>query len=250
MSEFINGLEMLLIGVAFVSGFVDAIAGGGGLIVVPFLLLTGMNPLEVLGTSKLQALFGSGSATLKYAQQGLVNLNTQWKSALICGLASLLGAMLVSLLPTEILERALPIILIVVAIYFSLSKKLTDEDRNPRIPPWKYALFIAPLIAFYDGIFGPGAGTFYMLGFVLLSGYGLIRATAHTKLLNFASNIGAFVFFAAIGAVSWKIGLFMGGGQFLGARLGAKFAIKGGAKVIKPLIVITTIALALKLLTS
>ena len=243
-------LEIALICAAFVSGFVDAIAGGGGLIVVPVLLLTGMSPVQVLATSKLQALFGSGSATLHYARKGLVDLKTQWKAALICALTSLCGAMLVAWLPRAVLEAALPLILLLVALYFGFAPRLSDDDKTARIQPWTYLMFVAPIIAFYDGIFGPGAGTFYMLGFVLLAGYGMTRATAHTKLLNFASNVGAFACFAGLGVVNWKLGLMMGVAQFIGARLGAGTAIKGGAKVIRPLIVLTSIALATKILLS
>ena len=104
------------------------------------------------------------------------------------------------------------------------------------------------MIGFYDGLFGPGAGSFYMLAFVSLAGFGVLKATAHTKLLNFASNIGGFIVFAIAGVVYWKIGLMMGVAQFLGARLGASLAIRIGARLIKPLLVIICLALAVKLL--
>ena len=99
-----------------------------------------------------------------------------------------------------------------------------------------------------DDVFGPGAGSFYMLAFVTLAGYGVLKATAHTKLLNFASNIGGFVVFAAVGVIDWKIGLMMGVAQFIGARVGASLAIRIGAKLIKPLLVVVCLALAAKLL--
>ncbi len=243
------GFEILLISAAFLAGFVDAIAGGGGLIVVPLLMLTGATPAQVLGTAKLQALFGSGSAAFHYAKRGLVNLRKQWLAAILCLIASFIGALCVSLLPRQFLEIAMPIILILVALYFGLRKSLSDLDHSPKMNPMIYSIAIAPFIAFYDGIFGPGAGTFYMLGFVALAGYGMTKATAHTKLLNFMSNVGAFIFFAFHGSVFWQIGLFMGVAQIFGAQLGARTAIKGGAKIIRPLIVITSIALALRLLT-
>ncbi|TGR71748.1 hypothetical protein EN866_40095, partial [Mesorhizobium sp. M2D.F.Ca.ET.223.01.1.1] len=104
------------------------------------------------------------------------------------------------------------------------------------------------LVGFYDGVFGPGAGSFYMLAFVTLAGYGVLKATAHTKLLNFASNIGGFVVFAAVGVIDWKIGLMMGVAQFVGARIGASLAIRIGARLIKPLLVVVCLALAAKLL--
>lgn len=247
--DFSFGLQVLLIGSAFVGGFVDAIAGGGGLIVVPILMLTGMTPAQVLGTSKLQAMFGSGSATFHYARKGLINIKTQWLGAILCFAASFLGALCVSLLPRAFLEMAMPIILIVVAIYFALRRSLGDEDRQARMSAWVYSITIAPMIAFYDGIFGPGAGTFYMLGFVMLAGLGMTKATAHTKFLNFMSNLGALVFFAAAGHVIFPIGLAMGAAQLIGAQLGARTAIKGGAKLIRPLVVVSSVALAIRLLT-
>ena len=123
-----------------------------------------------------------------------------------------------------------------------------DIDRARRLSPFLFGLIIVPLIGFYDGVFGPGAGSFFMLAFVALAGYGLLKATAHTKLLNFASNLGGFAVFALVGVISWKIGLMMGLAQFAGAQVGSRLAMKNGARIIKPLLVITCVALAAKLI--
>ena len=133
-------------------------------------------------------------------------------------------------------------------LYFALKPKMDDVDRAERMTPVLFGLTVVPLVGFYDGVFGPGAGSFFMLAFVALAGYGVLKATAHTKLLNFASNLGGFAAFAAVGVVSWKIGLVMGVAQFLGARLGSGLAMKNGAKLIKPLLVLTCMALAVRLL--
>ena len=111
-----------------------------------------------------------------------------------------------------------------------------------------FALTFVPTIGFYDGVFGPGTGSFLMLGFVARAGFGILKATAHTKFLNFGSNVGAFAVFLVHGAVLWKVGLLMGAGQFLGAQLGSRFAMKQGARIIKPLLVTVSIALAIRLL--
>ena len=111
-----------------------------------------------------------------------------------------------------------------------------------------FGLTVVPLIGFYDGVFGPGTGSFFMLAFVTLAGYGLLKATAHTKLLNFASNIGGFAAFAFVGVIAWKVGLVMGVAQFFGARLGAGLAMKKGARLIKPLLIVVCLALAARLL--
>ncbi len=233
---------------AFVAGIIDSIAGGGGLITIPALLLAGFSPIEALGTNKLQGLFGSGSATLAYAAKGQVDPLKQWPSALMSLAGSVLGALAATIVPGDILRAALPLILIAIALYFALKPNMNDVDRTERLSPFLLGFTVIPAIGFYDGLFGPGAGSFFMLAFVALAGYGVLKATAHTKLLNFASNIGAFAVFAMVGVIAWKVGIVMGIAQFLGARLGASLAVRVGSKLIKPLLVLTCVALAAKLL--
>ncbi|WP_420410491.1 TSUP family transporter [Hoeflea sp.] len=241
-------LGLLLIAAAFLAGFVDSIAGGGGLIAVPALLLAGFTPVEALGTNKLQGLFGSASATVAYARKGHVNLKAQLPWAALSAVGAALGALLATVIPGGLFQAFLPFLLIAIALYFAFKPNMGDVDRARRISPFLFGLVIVPLIGFYDGVFGPGAGSFFMLGFVALAGYGLLKATAHTKLLNFASNLGAFLVFAFVGVISWKIGLIMGAAQFAGAQAGSRLAMKNGARIIKPLLVITCLALAAKLL--
>jgi uncharacterized protein len=241
---------VLLLGfAAFFAGFMDAIAGGGGLVTVPALLLAGMSPVEALGTNKLQSLFGSGSSAAAFAAKGHVDLKAQLPWAAVSFIASIGGALLATVLPGELLEAALPVLLIAIALYFAFKPRVDDIDRARRISPLAFGLTIVPVVGFYDGAFGPGTGSFFMLSFVALAGFGVLKATAHTKLLNFASNLGAFAAFAVVGAVAWKIGLVMGVAQFFGARLGAALAMKKGAAIIKPLLITVCIALAIKLLT-
>jgi uncharacterized protein len=233
---------------AFVAGFIDSIAGGGGLITVPALLIAGMPPLAALGTNKLQSLFGSGSATLAYARKGHVKLKEQLPMALMSFLGAILGATLATVLPGDILRAFLPLLLIAVALYFGLKRNMGDDDRHARMKPLVFGLTFVPAIGFYDGMFGPGTGSFFMLAFVSMAGFGMLKATAHTKLLNFASNIGGFVVFFISGVIVWKVGLTMAVGQFLGAQTGSRLAMKNGSKIIRPLLVVTCMALAVKLL--
>lgn len=242
-------LIIFLIVAAFASGFVDSIAGGGGLITIPALLIAGFPPIVALGTNKLQGLFGSGSATLSYARAGHVDLKSQWFPALLAALGSVFGAYMAALVPGDFFRVALPFILIAIALYFAFKPNMDDIDRVSRMSPLLFTITFVPLIGAYDGIFGPGTGSFFMLGFVALAGYGVLKATAHTKLLNFASNTAGFVVFAAVGVVAWKIGLMMGVAQFAGAQVGSRLAMNKGASVIKPLLVITCTALAIKLLS-
>ncbi|WP_427024662.1 TSUP family transporter [Aureimonas ureilytica] len=241
---------LLLVGAAFLAGFIDAIAGGGGMITVPALLLGGIDPLTALGTNKLQSLFGSGSATLAYARKGHMRVQDMGGAGLLSAGGSACGALLASQLPLDVLRTLLPFLLIAIAIYFALKPGLSDVDRERRLSPKRFALVVVPLIGAYDGLFGPGTGSFFMLAFVGLAGYGVLKATAHTKFLNFASNLGGFLVFASVGTIDWKLGFAMGVAQFVGARVGAASAMRFGARLIRPLLVTVCIALALRLLWS
>lgn len=246
MFEVSLNLLTMLIGAAFIAGFIDAIAGGGSLITLPALLLAGASPIEALSTNKVQGSFGAASAAITYAKAGKVDLKSQRVPALIALVSGLFGAFLATQLPTETLRVIIPVVLIGVALFFALKPGLSDEDQVARIKPGMFTAFFVPLIGTYDGMIGPGAGAFYMIGFVTLAGYGILKATAHTKLLNFASNVGGLVVFAVFGATWWMTGLAMGIAQVAGSTLGAKLAVRVGANVIRPLLVITSAALAVR----
>lgn len=241
-------LVLLLVAAAFAAGFVDAIAGGGGLITLPALLLAGVPPAQALATNKVQGAFGAATAAISYAASGLVDLRSQWRLALLAGLAGAAGAVLVSAIPTDGLRLLLPVILVGIAAFFALKPGLDDLDRTRRLTPLVFAVTAVPLVGFYDGLVGPGAGSFYMIAFVSLAGYGVLKATAHTKLLNFASNLGGLIAFALVGKPLWLIGIGMGLAQVVGAMLGARLASRIGARLIKPLLVVTSTALALRLI--
>ncbi|MDP4034474.1 MAG: TSUP family transporter [Pseudorhodobacter sp.] len=248
MFEVSLDLAAMLITAGFAAGFVDAIAGGGGLITLPVLLLAGASPIEALSTNKVQGSFGAATAAASYAAAGHVQLRRQIGPALLAFGAGAAGAALASVVPTQGLRLGLPVILIAIAAFFALKPGLSDQDRAQRITPGMFTAFVVPLIGGYDGLIGPGAGAFYMIGFVMLAGYGVLKATAHTKLLNFASNIGGLLTFAIYGAPWWAMGLAMGVAQMAGARIGARLAMRVGARVIKPLLVVTSTALALRLI--
>lgn len=239
---------LFLFAAAFLAGFIDSIAGGGGMITIPAMLIAGIPPLETLGTNKLQSLFGSGSASIAYARHGHVNLREQLPMALMSAAGAVLGALLATVVPADVLEAVLPFLLIGIALYFGFKPNIGDLDKHRRLSVFLFTITFVPLIGLYDGVFGPGTGSFFMLGFVSLAGYGILKATAHTKFLNFGSNIGAFFVFLLSGVVLWKIGLTMGVGQFLGAQVGSRYAMAKGAKIIKPLLVVVSIALAIRLL--
>lgn len=239
---------IILFFVALFAGFVDSIAGGGGLIAIPAMLILGVPPLEALGTNKLQAQFGSASATIAYARRGHVDLKKQFPMAAMAFIGGILGALTASFVPPDTLRAIMPFLLIAIALYFAFKPNLSDLDSHQRITPFVFGLTIVPLVGFYDGVFGPGAGSFYMLAFVGLAGFGMLKATAHTKLLNFGSNFGSFLVFTLSGAILWKLGLTMGLGQFLGAQVGSRLAMSNGARIIRPLLVVSCLAMATKLM--
>jgi uncharacterized protein len=233
---------------AFLAGFVDSIAGGGGLLALPALLLAGLDPVSALATNKLQGCFGTASAAYAFWHKGHIKILDQVPTIIATFIAACLGVLAVKYAPKEMLSVALPILLVLIAIYFALSPHLTNESKTARIPPQLFAFGIAPALGFYDGIFGPGTGSFFMLSLVTLMGLGLVQATAKTKLLNFTSNIASLLVFAFSGKILWMIGLIMGVAQFAGAQLGSRYAMKHGAKIIRPLLVIVCLAMATKLL--
>ncbi len=247
MFELEFSLLVFLFCAAFVAGFIDSIAGGGGMITLPALLLAGIPPVEVLGTNKLQASFGSFSATWYFYRKKLVQISNN-KLAIICIFGcSAFGTLLVQWVDNNLLAKMLPFLLIAFAFYFLFAPKIADEMRTKRVPFFMLLLIISA-IGFYDGFLGPGTGSFFLLSLMVLGGFRLNNALAHSKLYNFISNLASVLFFSFGGNILWSIGFFMAVGQFFGAYFGSKTALKYGMRIIKPLIVIVSLVACLKLL--
>lgn len=241
-------LLLALMAVGMLAGFVDAIAGGGGMIALPALLSAGVPPVAALATNKMQGIIGTGMAVLTYWRRGYIDLPRLVPAIALTFAGSLVGALTVSRLDTSLLNIAVPVALIGIALYFLFAPKLSDADRAARLP---FALGVPAMgfiVGFYDGIFGPGTGSFFTIGFVLLFGLGLTRATGSTKVLNFVSNLAALVVFIPQAQVVWPVAAVMALGQVIGGYLGARTGIRYGARVIRPLVVIVSIALAARLL--
>ena len=238
----------LLFGTGLVAGFVDAIAGGGGLITLPVLLNLGIDPKLALGTNKLQATFGSGSATFHFARAGTVALRDCQRGFVSTFIGAALGTLLVQQLPRDFLTHAIPILLVLVAIYFLLKPDLGTSDAPPRLSRRWFDAGFGLVLGFYDGFFGPGTGTFWAMAFVFGLGFNLTRATGYTKVMNFASNLSSLLFFLLGGNVSLVPGLTMGFGQLLGARLGSHLVVVRGAKFIRPVFITMVLAITAKLL--
>jgi len=245
----LDPLILLALGaVGLLAGFVDAIAGGGGLVALPALLSAGLPPVAALATNKLQGSIGTAIASLTYWRRGLVKLRPLLPSMAVTFAGSLLGAFTVKGIDTSLLSLAVPVALIGIAVYFAFAPKLTDADRHARLrfPAWVPVMGFA--IGYYDGIFGPGTGSFLTMGFVTLFGLGLTRAAGHTKILNLMSNLGALALFLPSGDVVWPVAIVMAAGQIAGGYLGARTGIRFGARLIRPLIITVSVILALRLI--
>ncbi|OMH27979.1 TSUP family transporter [Motiliproteus sp. MSK22-1] len=242
------GLILLLFVTGLVAGGVDAIAGGGGLIALPVLLATGMNPVEALATNKLQGSFGTFSATYYFVRKKLVDLR-QMRLMIACTfIGAVSGTLLIQLLDANLLASLMPVLLVLIALYFMFSPRISDQDTEKRVGSALFALVFTTAIGFYDGFFGPGTGAFFAIAFVSLAGFGLAKATAHTKVLNFTSNVAALLFFALGGHIVWIAGFIMAAGQFVGGQLGAKMVVSKGTTLVRPLIVTITLLMSFKLL--
>ncbi len=232
---------------AFTAGYIDAIGGGGGLLTVPVLALAGYSPLAALATNKLQSTFGSGTAALAYLRAENIELRKVWRLPVAAGLGALLGVATLSQLPSGLIMKVLPVLLVLVALYFLLSPRISDSDSHARLSLPVLGLTLVPLLGFYDGAFGPGTGAFLMITFVEVAGFGMIKAAAHTKICNLASNICALAAWIIAGKVVWGVGLMMGVAQFLGARLGARMAVSRGARLVRPVLIVICLVLAIKI---
>lgn len=238
----------LMFGVAMVAGCVDTIAGGGGLIVLPTMLMVGMPPAVALATNKLQGSGGTFVASIYFLQKQIVRLQAIKLTVLMTFLGAVFGVWLVLQIESTVLKAVIPFLLITMGAYFALSPKLGATEQQQRIAHKTFSMVCAPLLGFYDGFFGPGTGMFMALSLVNLRGYTLTKATAHTKVLNCTSNVSSLLYFLAFGEVYWKVGLVMLAGQVIGSSIGARIVLAKGAALIRPVVSIVCFLMATKLL--
>jgi uncharacterized membrane protein YfcA len=232
----------------FAGGFVDAIAGGGGLITVPALLAAGVPPQVALGTNKFQSCFGTALAVWRYGNAGLLRTRGVWLGAVAAMLAGAGGAAVVGMLAPDVLRLWVPWLLAAVAVYTALNRKFGLVEGRERMSPPGFAVLFGLGLGFYDGFFGPGTGSFWTVALVGLLGLDLARATGYTKVVNLASNLGALGVFLMAGSVHFLAGGVMVAGQLLGARLGSGMVIRRGAAFIRPVFLTVVGVMTLKLL--
>lgn len=236
----------LLGAAAMLAGFIDSIAGGGGLITVPALLAAGLPPVNALATNKLQSVFSQAMSCWRYARRGLIEFRAYGGLVLAVFGAAVLGAFVVQSISADALKRLIPLLVIGALAYMVFSPRMTDAETQPRLSRGGY-LPVGAAIGFYDGFFGPGTGSFFTTSLVGLRGLGLIRAAAHTKLFNFASNAGSLLLFLVAGQAFWLVGLVMAACAMVGAWAGAQVAMRHGARIIRPLLIAASLALTAKL---
>ncbi len=233
--------------VAFVAGFIDAIAGGGGLLTTPALLTAGLPPHLVLGTNKLSSTFGSATAGFTFYRRKLFDPR-QWTLALAAtAVGALIGAVVAHYLPAELLNQMLPVIVFGCGVYllFGGTPKAPLDSTAPIKRKWQLPQGLG--LGFYDGVAGPGTGAFWTVSTLLIYPIDLVRASGVARSMNFVSNAAALVIFAINGSVDWAIGLAMGLALMVGAFLGARTAIQGGAKFIRPVFITVVLGLTVRL---
>ncbi len=239
---------LLLTSTGVLAGFVDSVAGGGGLIALPVLLSTGMPPHLALGTNKLQSAFGTFTSTFNFIRKGVVQGRVVYLGVALTFVGASLGTLAIQFIPSDLLSKVIPFFLMVVLVYSVFSKKLSDEQSQAKLSLKSFFILFGLLLGFYDGFFGPGTGAFWAISLVSFAGMNLVQATGFTKVMNLTSNLAAILFFYFQGNLLIMVGVLMGIGQILGAFIGSHLAIQKGAGFIKPIFLLMVFATLVRLI--
>lgn len=235
---------------AFAAGLIDAIAGGGGLIQLPALMigLAKSETVVILGTNKVPSIFGTSASALMYRRNIKTDSKLLITMALPAFLGSMSGASLASRIPTEVLKPIVVSLLIAVLFYTWKRPQLGQIESLRHSEPLrlKIAALAALIIGFYDGLIGPGTGSFLVLTLVAILGFAFLSASAIAKVVNVATNLGAIIIFGANGEIIWKIGLTLAMANVAGGLIGAHLALKGGSNLVRKVFMGVTMALIIK----
>lgn len=228
------GWGVLIAGSA-VAGWVDAVIGGGGLVLIPLILAVapGLAPAAALGTNKLAAVFGTASAAVTMVLKVRPRLNPF--HVLIGGLCSGVGAATASLLDDDVLRPVIIVLMLAVGGYVAFRPGFGTEEGEPLAGRWRViaALVAVAVIGFYDGIFGPGTGMFLIMAFTLIFSQSFLRSATMAKVVNTSTNLGALAVFAVGGHVYWQLGLVLAVANIIGAQLGARTVLGGGSAFVR-----------------
>lgn len=242
---------VLLLAAALFAGFVDAVAGGGGLIQVPTLLmaLPAESPATVFGTNKLASIFGTGNAALRYARRIALPWGVALPAALAAFVFSFAGAVSVAWLPKEVL-RPLVLGLLVLVMVYTVARPSFGAVSGERLRPVlerRRALLAGAVLGFYDGFFGPGAGSFMIFAFVRFFRLDFLHASSAAKVVNFSTNAAALAYFVPSGHVLWITGLAMAAFNITGALLGARLALRHGSSFVRGVFIVVASVLIARL---
>ncbi|WP_028647655.1 TSUP family transporter [Nocardiopsis sp. CNT312] len=238
----------LLLLVAFAAGWVDAVVGGGGLLLLPALLITNpATPLAtLLGTNKLGSVFGTASAALAYARKVKIDRAIVVPTALLALLGSALGAALATALTADVLTPVIMAVLAGVALLVTLRPSMgTTPHPHLRTPARVLAAITlaGAAISFYDGLIGPGTGVFLIIALTAVLGMDFVSASASAKIVNACTNLGALTVFAVGGHIDWFLGLALGTCTVIGAQVGARMALDRGAGFVRAVLLVVVLAL-------
>ncbi|WP_344972740.1 TSUP family transporter [Streptosporangium fragile] len=241
---------VLLLGAAAGAGWVDAVVGGGGLLQLPALLVAGVPPVQALATNKLAAFAGTASAAVTYARTTKIDASVAVPAGLGALLFSGLGAASAAAISRDALIPLVMAALVGVALFVTLRPGLgTRPHPHPRTGG-RLAAAIAATgvgVAFYDGILGPGTGTFLIIAFTTILGLDFVSGSAHSKIINSCTNLGALLLFGYQGHVLWLLGLAMAVCNVAGAQLGARMALRRGAAFVRAVLLCVVVAMVAKL---
>lgn len=232
------GIVLVLFAVGLVAGWIDAVVGGGGLVQLPALLLVpGISAVQALATNKVGSIAGTTVSSVTYLRRVRPDRSATFPAAGLALVGAVAGAMLAAFLPEHILRPAILIVLVGVAV-FTLVKPTLGQEARLRFPPdsaahHSTAWALGFVVGVYDGALGPGTGSFLVIGFVALIGFSFLQASASSKIVNWATNLGALLFFIPAGHVVWPLGLAMAVGNLLGGYIGARTAIRLGSGFVR-----------------
>lgn len=239
-------LLSLLFMVAIVAGLLDTMAGGGGLIALPALILSGVPPLAALGTNKLQGSMGTATATYMMIKNKRINLASVKMLMISAFMGAAFGTVAVQFIDAKLLSFVIPVVLFIIAIYFLISPKPSDAQGKAKYSEGQYKKYVVTMIGFYDGMFGPGTGSFFAASGVYCRAHNLITATAIAKPLNFATNIASLTVFLLAGQIVWVIGILMMAGQMIGAWLGSHCLFRINPAYLRGIVVLMCTGMLIK----
>lgn len=236
---------MILMALSFTAGFIDAVAGGGGAIMLPALLTVGLPGHMALGTNKLCATFGSTTAALTYLRRGLFR-PLLWKAAMFGTLVgACAGTLTTFLLTADTLNKLLPPLIVAAAVWLLVQRRRGAIENPVRYqPPAQSSGRLGGALGFYDGFFGPGTGSFWTTLVMSLYPVGIVEASGIARFMNWISNAVSMLTFMALGSVRYEVGIPLGLTLMIGAWLGAHSAIRFGGRFIRPVLILVTLALA------